>query len=94
MKPTMTPRSLADIHNVLSSESRLKMLRALAVGPLSVGELAERTDISTSAASQHLSKLKAAGLVDFRRNAQTLHYFLAAPIHEVLSKTLDLIGEG
>lgn len=90
----MTPRHLSEIHNVLSSESRLKILRALAVGPLNVGELAERAEISLSAVSQHLSKLKGAGLVDFKRTAQTLNYYITTPVHEVLARTLDLMGEG
>jgi ArsR family transcriptional regulator len=29
--------------------------------------------------SQHLAKLKAEGIVDFRRDHRTLHYFIAHP---------------
>jgi ArsR family transcriptional regulator, virulence genes transcriptional regulator len=39
-----------------------------------VGELVDVVELSQSALSQHLSKLRADGLVAFRRDAQTLHY--------------------
>lgn len=107
MRATMTPRHLSDIHTVLSSESRLKMLRALAAGPCNVGELAEKAGVSLSAASQHLAKIRSVGFVDSHRTAQTINYSLAVPVHEVLAntlemmlgkealaRTLDLVGEG
>jgi len=41
--------------------------------------LAEALNLSQSALSQHLAKLRRDGLVQFRRESQTLHYRLADP---------------
>lgn len=44
---------------------------------LIVGQLADRIGLSQSALSQHLAKLRGEGLVDFRREAQTIFYRVA-----------------
>ena len=46
-------------------------------GEMTVGEIVDRVDLSQSALSQHLGKLRADGLVTFRRTSQTLHYSVA-----------------
>ncbi|MDE2488332.1 MAG: winged helix-turn-helix transcriptional regulator [Alphaproteobacteria bacterium] len=62
---------------MLANEQRLIMLCRLAEGEASVGELAERASLAQSAASQHLGKLRAEGVVATRRDAQTVYYRLA-----------------
>jgi len=65
---------------LLANEKRLLILCFLASrGEITVGELAERVELSQSALSQHLAKLRADGLVTFRRASQTLHYRVADP---------------
>lgn len=60
---------------VLANEHRLLVLCHLLVfGEMTVTDLAERLDLSQSALSQHLARLREDGLVTFRREAQTLHY--------------------
>ena len=44
---------------------------------MTVGELVGVVKLSQSALSQHLAKLRADGLVAFRRTSQTLHYRVA-----------------
>ena len=58
----------------MASETRLMILCALSSGELPVNRLAEITNQSQSTVSQHLSKLRAAGLVDSRRDGQTIYY--------------------
>jgi DNA-binding transcriptional ArsR family regulator len=58
----------------MASETRLTILCALSAGELPVNTLAQLTGQSPSAVSQHLAKLRAAGLVDSRRDGQTIHY--------------------
>lgn len=58
----------------MASETRLIILCALSAGELPVNTLAQLTGQSPSAVSQHLAKLRAAGLVDSRRDGQTIHY--------------------
>ena len=61
----------------LGNEQRLMILCSLLAGPLSVGELNERVDLSQSALSQHLALLREAGLVETRREAQSIVLFVA-----------------
>lgn len=60
----------------LANESRLMVLCTLAEGECSVSGLLERVPLSQSALSQHLGVLRREGLVDTRREAQTIHYRL------------------
>jgi DNA-binding transcriptional ArsR family regulator len=63
----------------LGHEKRLLILCHLAKGELSVGALAERLDLAQSPLSQHLARLRHDGLVDTRREAQTIYYSLGSP---------------
>src|SRR5258705_4855469 len=70
----------ADLLKMLANEKRLLILCFLAVrGEMTVGELVGIVKLSQSALSQHLAKLRADGLVEFRRTSQTLHYRVADP---------------
>ena len=70
----------AHLLKLLANEKRLLILCFLAVrGEMTVGELVGVVKLSQSALSQHLSKLRADGLVEFRRASQTLHYRVADP---------------
>ncbi len=60
----------------LANESRLMILCKLAEGELSVGELNSHVPLSQSALSQHLALLRRDGLVQTRREAQTIYYTL------------------
>lgn len=65
---------------LLANEKRLLALCQLAeAGEMSVGALSEAVGLSQSALSQHLSLLRADGLVDARREAQTLYYRISDP---------------
>ena len=70
----------ARLLKLLANERRLVILCFLATrGEMPVGALAEALNLSQSALSQHLAKLRRDGLVQFRRESQTLHYRLADP---------------
>jgi len=58
----------------LSNERRLMVICALYKGEKSVGELEAIVGLSQSALSQHLARLRRDGLVDTRRDAQTIYY--------------------
>jgi ArsR family transcriptional regulator, virulence genes transcriptional regulator len=67
--------SAAQLLKVLANEHRLLVLcHLLAAGETSVSALIEKVGLSQSALSQHLGRLRADGLVTFRREAQTLFY--------------------
>ena len=68
----------AQLLKLLGNEKRLLVLCFLAArGETTVGELVDVVKLSQSALSQHLAKLRADGLVAFRRTSQTLHYSIA-----------------
>ena len=76
----------AQLLKALGNEQRLLVLCNLLAGPLSVGELNERVELSQSALSQHLALLREAGLVDTRREAQTIYYSLPpGPVTRVMA---------
>lgn len=68
---------LARIGNALSSEVRLELLELVAQGERSVDQLSKLTGISVANASQHLQKLKQAGLIAARKQGLHVFYRLA-----------------
>lgn len=60
----------------LANESRLMIMCVLSEGEVSVGQLNERIKLSQSALSQHLAVLREQGLVQTRRESQTIFYRL------------------
>lgn len=64
----------AILFSSLSNTVRLGVLLRLTKREWSVNELALDLQISQSALSQHLGKLRQAGIVRSRRNAQTVFY--------------------
>jgi DNA-binding transcriptional ArsR family regulator len=79
----------ARLMKLLANERRLLVLCKLAgAGEMTVGSLANAVGLSQSALSQHLSRMRAEGLVRFRRDGQTLHYSIADPLAERLLSTL------
>ena len=61
----------------LANESRLMIMCVLSEGEVSVGQLNQRIKLSQSALSQHLAVLREQGLVQTRRESQTIYYSLA-----------------
>jgi DNA-binding transcriptional ArsR family regulator len=77
-KLTKQAGDAAQLLKLLGNEKRLLILCFLAArGEMTVGELVSVVKLSQSALSQHLGKLRADGLVAFRRNSQMLHYRVA-----------------
>lgn len=91
----LEPRAVeaARLLKLLANEQRLTVLCRLSGSEMSVTELGEYVNLSQSALSQHLAKLRADGLVATRRDAQTIYYRLADPIAERLIGVLcDVYG--
>jgi rhodanese-related sulfurtransferase len=65
---------LARIGNALSSAVRLELLELLAQGERSVDELSTLTGTTVANASQHLQRLKQAGLIEGRKAGQFVFY--------------------
>ena len=74
----------------LSNERRLMIVCSLYKSEKSVGELEGIIGLSQSALSQHLARLRRDGLVNTRREAQSIHYSLD---HEATKKILDCLHD-
>jgi DNA-binding transcriptional ArsR family regulator len=72
----------------LASPQRLMILCCLADGEKHVGALIAATGIPQTSMSQHLAKLKDAGIVAVRREHRTLHYRIDHPAALELMQTL------
>jgi ArsR family transcriptional regulator len=90
----------ADILKTLSSPRRLEILHRLSEGPCEVSRLAEELGVSQPNISQHLSVLRAAGLVDAERDGREVRYQLSDPdvivacgvMRGVLTRRLSRLG--
>jgi len=72
----------------LSNERRLMIVCALYSQERNVGELEKLIGLSQSALSQHLARLRRDGIVQTRREAQTIFYSLKSEAIEELLKCL------
>jgi DNA-binding transcriptional ArsR family regulator len=78
----------ARLLTALANRHRLAVLCALVEGERSVGALVDAVGLTQSALSQHLAKLRAAGIVATRRDAQTIYYRLASAAAGSVMKAL------
>ncbi|MEG2146962.1 MAG: metalloregulator ArsR/SmtB family transcription factor [Lachnospiraceae bacterium] len=83
-------KEVAELLKVLANENRLLILCELAKESQSVGTLLTKLDITQSGISQHLAILKANGILDYNKKAQTIVYSIK---DERIYKLLDVIKE-
>lgn len=60
----------------MSHPLRLKILCVLGANSLSVQDIVERVGTSQSNVSQHLAILRAKGILDFKKEANRVYYFI------------------
>jgi DNA-binding transcriptional ArsR family regulator len=63
-------RELRIVHRALADVNRLRIVRRLAGGDASVRDLIEEVGLSQPLVSWHVGRLRAAGLVETRRNGR------------------------
>jgi DNA-binding transcriptional ArsR family regulator len=81
-----------EVFEAIAQPKRREILRLLAAGELSAGEVASRFAITQPAISQHLKVLKEAGLISERRDAQRRLFSVRpeglADLHSFLAEVL------
>lgn len=83
--------AVSKLLKALANQKRLEILCLLMTGEKNVGELEREVDLSQSALSQHLARLRSDGIVKTRRDAQTIFYSLHCDKAKALIKaTCDL----
>ena len=76
----------AEFFKALGHPARIRILELLAVGDRAVGELLPEIGIESSNLSQQLGVLRRAGVVDARKDGNTVIYSIASPdIAELLA---------
>ncbi|WP_308387970.1 metalloregulator ArsR/SmtB family transcription factor [Acidithiobacillus sp. AMEEHan] len=80
----------SEVFAALAHPKRLEMIHYLGEGQKSAGEIAELTKLSKANVSQHLSVLKARGLVHCDKCGTFCHYRLTSP--KVL-ETCEIVRE-
>ncbi|MFE1883529.1 MULTISPECIES: ArsR/SmtB family transcription factor [Streptomyces] len=76
---------------LLASSARLHLMWALAQGESDVTHLADRVGGALPAVSQHLAKLKLAGLVSSRREGRRQVYYIDDP--DIVAVVRVLVGQ-
>jgi DNA-binding transcriptional ArsR family regulator len=81
----------AELLKAMANPQRLRVLCLLAEGERSVGEINAVVALSQSALSQHLAVLRQQGLVQTRREAQTIRYSLVdGPVARLIHALHDI----
>ncbi len=81
----------ASLLRAMAHGARLRVLCELSGGERRVGDLVRASGLSQSALSQHLARLREEGLVDTRRDAQTIFYRLSdTKVRQVVGLLFDL----
>ncbi|MDH5749154.1 MAG: metalloregulator ArsR/SmtB family transcription factor [Rhodospirillales bacterium] len=81
-------RRASTLLKAMSNQHRLMILCQLVPGEKCVGDLEKIIGLSQSALSQHLARLRRDGLVNTRREAQTIHYSLSGDEASAVIETL------
>ena len=69
--------SQAEIYRIFSHSNRIQIFWLLMENEMSVNEIAESIEASVQNTSQHLRLMKSSGILDTRRDGQTIYYRIA-----------------
>ena len=76
-KMKQSAKTATDMLKLLGHPDRLMVLCQLKAGEQSVGELSKSLGIKQSPLSQHLARMRYEGVVESRRDAQTVYYSIS-----------------
>lgn len=88
--PTFCPEQAADLLSLMANEARLRVFVLILEEEWDVTSLAAAVNLSQSALSQHLKKLRDAKVVSVRREAQTIYYSCKS---DAVMKICDTLNE-
>ena len=88
-------RQLKAFHRALADVNRLRIVQRLAGGPASVSDLIDHVGLSQPLVSWHLSRLRAAGIVETRRAGREVSCSLRpGAFEEVADRERAVLGLG
>jgi len=87
-------KELSNILNLSSNEIRLKILYLInSQSELCPCDLSDILDMTIPAISQHLRKLKDAGVIDYRKQGNTNYYYILENNYQILNMIFDMVDE-
>jgi ArsR family transcriptional regulator, lead/cadmium/zinc/bismuth-responsive transcriptional repressor len=85
---------LIEVFRLIGEPNRLRIVLRCLDGPVNVGELAERLDLSQSLVSHHLRLLRATRLLKADRQGKQVFYSLPdCHVREMLVNMIEHLGE-
>lgn len=92
------PPALTKLFKALSDASRLRLLRRMSSGPISLTEATDALDVTKATAHHHLSVLRQSGIVAMRGSGRSTRYALredpATAAHDALADYVPSRAEG
>lgn len=85
-------RPLTRLFRALGDETRLRIVALLSHGELCVCHLEKALELSQPNVSRQLGILRAAGVVDARRDGSWMYYALAPQDHDAVKTMLDQLA--
>jgi DNA-binding transcriptional ArsR family regulator len=86
-------RQLRLFHKVMADVNRLRIVRRLATGDATVAELTNHVGLSQPLVSWHIGRLRAAGVVETRRNGrETICQLRQAAFDEFAARERAILG--
>lgn len=92
--PNLDIRALSKLFRALGDETRVRIVALLSHGELCVCHIEEALGLQQSTASRQLSVLRAAGVVEARREASWVYYRLAPQADELCKRQLTELARG
>jgi len=89
----MTAQQAGTFMRAFGDGTRLRIIAALGVRPLTVGELARLVRCPVQRMSRHLRYLYARGVVDWKPAGKAVAYRLSPPAHALHRRVLAAVGE-
>ena len=87
--PAPDVRDAARLFKALGDETRLRIIALLAHGELCVCHIHDALDLPQPNISRHLAVLRAAGVVEDRREGHWVYYRLTSPADEIAESQLQ-----
>ena len=85
-------RELADFFSMFSDETRLKIISALSMSEMCVGDISKILNLNQTTVSHQLKLLKSYGTVKYRREGKIIYYSLSNKmINECLNSGVDCL---
>jgi ArsR family transcriptional regulator, arsenate/arsenite/antimonite-responsive transcriptional repressor len=84
-------RPLSQLFRALGDETRLRILALLSHGELCVCHLEKALDLSQPNVSRQLGVLRAAGVVDARRDGTWVYYSISEQSHAMVESQLETL---